>query len=122
MEPLPTKFRKNDFNHEQVWRDADYAIYKRWKGDPEAYHWEVIRILKWPARELHGKSYPASEGYPSSNSWGGTAARTITKAAGIEAAHRKVEEMKTARADAIQRRGTVNDEVDEASPEMAEED
>jgi hypothetical protein len=72
MKILETSFRKKGFFHELVYREKEWAIYKRTRvlQNTETHHYEVIRVKIHPAYELAGISFVESEGYPSSEMWG----------------------------------------------------
>jgi hypothetical protein len=72
-EVLPIRFQKLGWHFEQVAREHDVAIYRRWKlydGREGAVHYEVIRLVTQKARTTRMLSVQAKELYPSSNSWG----------------------------------------------------
>jgi len=70
-EPLATAFTLGDFNYRQVAREGNWAIYEqRWPGS-ENVCYEVIRIRQEEATTFpSGRSYPAREAYPPSETWG----------------------------------------------------
>jgi hypothetical protein len=62
-------FRHSGFEHTQLKRIGDVAIYRQSKsGLPDAY--EVVLIEKHEGYIAFGKDIPASEYYPSSAKWG----------------------------------------------------
>lgn len=71
MKPIETEFRKNGFHHKQLKRVGNVAIYERWADGHSKRHYEVVMIQFNGARSFpNGTTYPASEGYPSSEQWG----------------------------------------------------
>lgn len=70
MKTLPDKFTKKGFSHTLVERHGNIAIYERTKPHYSRSHFEVIRIKVAKASERFGKKFPATEIYPSSESWG----------------------------------------------------
>jgi hypothetical protein len=62
-------FRHSGFEHTQLKRIGDVAIYRQSKsGLPDAY--EVVLIEKHEGYTAFGKDIPAGEYYPSSTQWG----------------------------------------------------
>lgn len=69
MKILEKEFKKKGFNHKQLKRDGELAIYERWK-DVEAPHFEVIKIGSHNGYELGGTYIEPAETYPSDGQWG----------------------------------------------------
>ncbi len=92
MIKLEEEFNDTSFSYKQIWRDDKYAIYKKSFRftQVETSHFETIIIQHWKEREIHGKVYPESEGYPNSNMWG-TNGFTLPSET---SAHKKVEKLK----------------------------
>jgi hypothetical protein len=72
MKMLETEFTRAGWNHQQITRHENTAIYKRWKDGGLDPHYEVIKIkahkgFKVPGTEIITE--PA-EYYPSDSSWG----------------------------------------------------
>lgn len=75
MKLLPTQFHKKGWEHQQLVRLADVAIYERWKEGQQARHYEVVRIRQCKestGTDDKGRVYKrqAQEVYPSSVDWG----------------------------------------------------
>lgn len=68
--PIQTEFQKSHWNHKQLFRQGDVAVYERWKEGGLKPHFEVIRVLHHPERTFAGKFFPAYEGYPGESQWG----------------------------------------------------
>lgn len=69
--PLPPKFRQGGFNFQQLMRQGDVILLKKWKSErPASFHYEIIIVRKIGAREVFGKRCPASEMLPSNEQWG----------------------------------------------------
>lgn len=91
MKLLPKSFTAGGFNHEQVERSGDVALYRRWKQGGGREHFEVVRI-----KSHDGLLYPGAkertapaEYYPSAEKWG-TIGWTYPE---LEAAQRKYDEL-----------------------------
>jgi hypothetical protein len=70
--PLPTQFRRDGFNYEQIAREGDAAIYKQsWNGcrNPSVCY-EVIRVRRREGFEIGGRFVEPAEIYPNSEAWG----------------------------------------------------
>jgi hypothetical protein len=70
--PLPTRFRRDGFNYQQIAREGDAAIYEqRWIGcaNPSVCY-EVIRIRRREGFQIDGRSVEPAEVYPQSDAWG----------------------------------------------------
>lgn len=70
MTPIPLTFTESNWNHEQVCRTENYAIYKRWKDSSPQPHYETIEIGKSPDKIMFGKTVPAHEYYPGAPQFG----------------------------------------------------
>jgi hypothetical protein len=59
------------FHRELIKRSGDVAMYRRWKDDPAAFHWEVV-YFRWYKESLlpNGRLIPAGKKYPRSSKWG----------------------------------------------------
>jgi hypothetical protein len=69
---LPTQFRHNGFEYQQIARERDAAIYEqRWGGcvDPSVCY-EVVRIRRREGFQIGARLVEAGEVYPASESWG----------------------------------------------------
>jgi hypothetical protein len=75
-EPIATSFKRGGFAYRQIAREEDVAIYEQrlieLDGElSENRAYEVVRIQWQKAHTFpNGKSYPAREAYPPSESWG----------------------------------------------------
>src|SRR5262249_11195976 len=70
--PLPTQFRRDGFNYQQIAREGDAAIYEQtWSGcrNPSVCY-EVIRIRRREGFQIGGRCVEPAEVYPSSEAWG----------------------------------------------------
>jgi hypothetical protein len=70
--PVPTQFRHDGFDYQQIARERDAAIYEqRWDGcpDPSACY-EVVRIRRREGFQIGGRFVEPSEVYPNSEAWG----------------------------------------------------
>lgn len=70
--PLPTQFRRDGFNYQQVAREGYAAIYEqRWTGDSTpSVCYEVIRIRRREGFQIDGRFVEPAEVYPNSDAWG----------------------------------------------------
>jgi hypothetical protein len=69
MQLLPTTFKKQGFDYEQIERNALTAIYSQsLDGDVRAY--EVIRVIVAAESEIFGKLVPEREVLPGNEQWG----------------------------------------------------
>jgi hypothetical protein len=70
--PLPTRFRRDGFNYQQIAREGDAAIYEqRWTAccNPSVSY-EVIRIRRREGFQIDGRFVEPAEVYPNSDAWG----------------------------------------------------
>jgi len=72
MKTLKTQFTANGFNHTQVRRTGDVAIYERWK-DGQRPHYEVIKIGGHNGYVRAGNYIAPSETYPNAEQFGSRA-------------------------------------------------
>ena len=71
MKQLPIQFTKQGFNHEQVRREGDVAIYRRAPASGAyQHHFEVVRIESHNGYTIAGVHCPPSETYPTPEQWG----------------------------------------------------
>jgi len=70
MKKLNKQFTSRGFEHKQITRNGDKAIYERNLIGSDRKHYEVIKIQSHNGYEIAGKHYEPSEFYPSSSSWG----------------------------------------------------
>jgi len=70
--PLPTQFRRDGFDCQQIAREGDAAIYEqRWVGCSNAsLCYEVIRIRRREGFQIDGRFVEPAEVYPNSDAWG----------------------------------------------------
>ena len=67
---LKEKFEKKHFTFEQVIRENDIAIYRKYKPKTVNDGYEVIVIGRHNGYTLGGSEIPASETYPGDSQWG----------------------------------------------------
>jgi hypothetical protein len=68
---LPKEFRHNGFDHRQIYREGDFAIYRQtWKGNEHSAVFEVVRIKRRQGFEIDGRFVQPAEVYPASKLWG----------------------------------------------------
>jgi hypothetical protein len=70
--PLPTRFRRDGFNYQQIAREGDAAIYEQtWNGcrNPSVCY-EVIRIRRRDGFQIGERFVEPVEVYPKSEAWG----------------------------------------------------
>ena len=70
--PLPKRFRRGDFNYQQIVREGDAAIYEqRWIGcsNPSVCY-EVICIRRREGFQIDGRFVEPANVYPNSDAWG----------------------------------------------------
>jgi len=70
MKKIDKEFSSKGFLFKQIHREGDFAIYERHSETSDVKHYEVIKIQSHNGYAISGQKYPASEFYPSSNSWG----------------------------------------------------
>ena len=70
--PLPTQFRHDGFEYQQIARETDAAIYEqRWGGGADSkLCYEVIRIRQREGFQIGGRFVEPAEVYPNSEAWG----------------------------------------------------
>jgi len=80
MKKIEKTFTSKNFSHKQIHREDNFAIYERFNNDsPENKHYEVVKIQSHSGYAIGGQMYPASEYYPSSNSWGSDGYTCVSK-------------------------------------------
>jgi hypothetical protein len=68
---LPTRFRHDGFDHRQIYREGDFAIYQQTcKGNEDSAAFEVIRIRRREGFKIAGRFVEPAEVYPNSEAWG----------------------------------------------------
>ena len=69
--PLGVEYKKNGFNHTQLFREGDVAIFHKVHIDP-IYDagFEVVVISRHEEYEMGGNKIEAAEAYPSPEMWG----------------------------------------------------
>lgn len=94
MKPLPQTFTANGFVHEQLVREGNYAIYRRFKQGGGQEHFEVVRIRSHNGFKIPGTNKVAlpAETYPGNEKWGVDGFMCPT----IELARAKFDELKGA--------------------------
>lgn len=70
MKILESSFTTKGWHFEQVQRNGDIAIYRRWKDNGLPAHFETIKIESHNGYEIGGKWIEPAESYPSEKSWG----------------------------------------------------
>ncbi len=72
MKTLETTFTSSGFVHEQIVRDGNLAIYRRFKQVGGKEHFEVVRIRSHSGFKIPGteKMAEPAEMYPSGEQWG----------------------------------------------------
>ncbi len=70
--PLPNEFRRDGFNHRQVVRERDAAIYAKTftRSSNPSTSYEAIRIRRREGFEIGGRFVEPAEVYPNSEAWG----------------------------------------------------
>ena len=89
--PLAKEFRHHGFDHRQIAREGNAAIYeKMWRGcsEPSVSN-EVIRIREREGFQIGGRFVEPAELYPNSEAWG-TDGFTFTD---VDAAFAKLKEV-----------------------------
>lgn len=69
MKELSNYLKIRGFDHRQLSREGDIAIYEQSKAG-RVFAYEVIRIQSHQGFTLAGKTFPPAENYPSSEQWG----------------------------------------------------
>lgn len=69
MQLLPTTFKKQGFDYEQIERNALTAIYSQ-SLDGQVMAYEVIRVMIAPAGEIMGNPMAEREIMPGNEQWG----------------------------------------------------
>jgi len=95
MKKIDLNFTSKNFFHKQIHREEDFAIYERfWNETPDKKHYEVVKIQSHNGYAIGSQSYPPSEFYPSSNSWGVHGFTCIDKDSAYKRLEKMVEEDK----------------------------
>jgi hypothetical protein len=68
--PLPTQFRRDGFNYQQIARETDAAIYQQTCNGGDFTSYEVIRIRRREGFRIDGRFVEPAEVYPNSDAWG----------------------------------------------------
>ena len=90
MKLLERKFISLGFNFEQIFREGDFAIYKKWKEGWEYKVFEAIKVKRHNGYTIAGNFCPPAEVYPSNEQWGIAGFTCLTR----EQAFSKVDKMK----------------------------
>jgi len=69
MNLIPQEYTKHGFTFKVLVRNGKAAIYEQWKAG-RLWAYEVCRVRVVAAREMHGRSLPASERLPSDEDFG----------------------------------------------------
>lgn len=94
MKTLPTKFKKNSYDHEVIWRDETHAITKLTEPSTgKIVCYEAFEIQKTENVYIKNRLVEASESTPSNERWGklGFTLRNV------EDAHKKINQLKNAK-------------------------
>jgi hypothetical protein len=69
---LPTRFRRDGFDYQQIARKGDAAIYEQRLIDCSnpSVCYEVIRIRRRDGFQIDGRFVEPAEVYPNSDAWG----------------------------------------------------
>ena len=68
---LPTQFRHDGFDYQQIHREGDFAIYRQtWAGNGHSAAFEIIRIRRHHGFHIEGRFVEPGEIYPKSEAWG----------------------------------------------------
>lgn len=70
MKKIEKKFKYKGFEHTQLFREDNLAIYRQKLTGSKSEKYEVIVIDSHDGYEIAGQKFPPSEMYPSSNQWG----------------------------------------------------
>jgi hypothetical protein len=70
MKILALEFASKGFDHKQIERTGDVALFERRRVGKGYPHWEVVKIGRHNGYEIGGVKVEAAETYPSSESWG----------------------------------------------------
>ena len=70
--PLPTQFRRDGFDYQQIAREGDWAIYQQvWAACPSSNsRYEVVRIRLREGFNMGSRFVEPAEVYPNSEAWG----------------------------------------------------
>ena len=89
MKTLEKTFTSKQFNHNQIKRIGNLAIYKRGKPEHKTDHYEVIKITSHNGYVIAGQHIAPSEVYPGASMWGVNGFTCLT----IEDAEKKFKEL-----------------------------
>lgn len=70
MKCLPKEFSEKGWEHRQIFREGNVAVFERWKASSASRHYETIAVQQNDAREIWGKRHDASESYPTDRMFG----------------------------------------------------
>ena len=70
MKILEKEFTSCGFNFKQVFREEDFAVYKKWKEGQARESFEAIKIKRHNGYDIAGVHCPPAEMYPSNEQWG----------------------------------------------------
>ena len=70
MKPIDLVIRKKGFCYTQVLREEDCAVYAQSYDGETPFAYEIIVIQSHNGREMFGTHIPATEYYPSTDTWG----------------------------------------------------
>jgi hypothetical protein len=68
---LPTRFRHDGFDYQQIHREEDFAIYQQtWNDKAHSAAFEVIHIRRHDGFHIDGRFVDPGEIYPKPEAWG----------------------------------------------------
>lgn len=70
MTTIPKQFTKKGFEHRQIFREGNIAVFERKHTAGTIEHYEVVQIHHHKAYTIAGQNIEAGEHYPSSGTWG----------------------------------------------------
>lgn len=89
MKKLQLQYKKNGYNHRQVYRQDDIAIYELISPETgRILGYEVFEVQHHSERIINGRMIETSEGSPSNEQWGGKGFTVWQFSAAMEKAKR----------------------------------
>lgn len=70
MRKLPKSFKHKGFDHTQLKREGNKAIFKKTKTNSKLVSYEVVLLSSHNGYELAGQYIEPAETYPSTSQWG----------------------------------------------------
>lgn len=68
--PIPPRFTRSGWLHEQLARVGDVALFRRSKKDSGAPHFELVIITRHNGYSIAGNQIAPAEVYPAPEHWG----------------------------------------------------